>query len=228
MDESWPDILESAAANLSHDLNRGRPRRIQYPASAPQPQSRSPARHNSGAEARMLLERELAAISARPIYDKPAPLPQPQHEARSQWRAISGQRNSPPLPDHVDDRQVSQQKPVRAGSLMAALGAATPTPLASELLASELEESTTEQTVEGATRQTLLPKWLPPRRAIAISVVAAIAGLAVCALLSRGGAGVNTSPAGEAAPAANFSGILVDIPLPTRRKSPPPTRQVGF
>jgi hypothetical protein len=171
----------------------------------------------------MLLERELAAISARPIYDKPAPLPHPQHEARSQWRAVSGQRNSPPLPNHVDDRQAAQQKPVRAGSLMAALGAATPT-----ALPSELEERTALQTVEGLTRPTLLPKWLPPRRSIAISVAVTIAGLAVCALLSRGGAGVNPSPAGKAAPAANFSGILVDIPLPTRRKSPPPTRQVGF
>jgi hypothetical protein len=64
MDESWPDILESAAVNLSQDLNRAQPRRV-----APRPQSRPPARYNSGAEARMLLERELAAISARPNYD---------------------------------------------------------------------------------------------------------------------------------------------------------------
>src|SRR5208337_2878392 len=134
----------------------------------------------------------------------------PQHESRGQSRSISGQKMPPPRPAHVDDRRASKQKPVRPGSLMAALGAATPT-------ASELEEKTAQQTIEGLTHQSLLPKWVPSRRSIVISVAVIIAGLAGYAFLNRGGAGANISPAGRATPAAGFSGILVDIPLPTRR-----------
>jgi hypothetical protein len=77
------------SGSFSNNLNRGRPRRIQYLASAHPAQSRSPARRHSGAETRLLLERELAAISARQ-YDRSAPLPHPQYEARSQGRDISG------------------------------------------------------------------------------------------------------------------------------------------
>jgi hypothetical protein len=104
---------------------------------------------------------------------------------------------------------------------MAALVAATP-------MASELEEIIVQQTIEGLPRQILLPKRLLSRCFIVVSVAVTIAGLAGYALLSRGGADANTSPAGKATRAANFSGILVDIPLPTRRQSPQPTRQAGF
>jgi hypothetical protein len=70
--DSWRDILENAAASLSIDLNRARPGQVQFRPSIQGMRRRSPVRSYSSAEARDLLERELEAISARPIDDRPA------------------------------------------------------------------------------------------------------------------------------------------------------------
>ena len=209
MDESWPDILEGASPNLPIDPNRRRLRRIQYPASSQQTLPRGSVRRHSGAEARALLERELAAISAHPEDDRPASRSNPQREARGQWRASSRHNSPTPLPAHVNDRPASKQKPVRPGSLMAALRAATPTAFA-------LEE---RPAPERPAPQSTSAKWLPSRRFIVISIAVTIVGFAAHALLNRGQGDANIRATRDATPAANFRGVPAEIPLPTRRHS---------
>lgn len=72
MTASWRDILEGATASFSIDPNRARSGQVQHRHSIQGPRRRSPMRSYSSAEARDLLERELEAISARPIDDLPA------------------------------------------------------------------------------------------------------------------------------------------------------------
>jgi len=69
MSESWREILEHAAAGLSIDLlpaELNQIRRSARPAPPPRMRPRTPLRSHSAAEARVLLERELAA-SATPV-----------------------------------------------------------------------------------------------------------------------------------------------------------------
>jgi hypothetical protein len=217
MTGSWRDILENASASLSIGLNRGRPSQVQYPPSTQGMRRRSPKPSYSSAEARDLLERELEAISARPLHDRPAfadgrqavnprarplgNLPAPLHH--EQTVQTVDQRAGPleDRPASADSRQVAKQRTVPRTSLMAALNAATPAAL------------------EKSTPSIILPKRLPRRGFLVISVSAAIVGLSALALLNRGGRGAGASLNRQAAPVPVSAGALVSIPLPSRRPS---------
>jgi hypothetical protein len=94
MADSWRDILRRAATSVSIDLDRARPSQVQYPSGIQGMRRRSPGRSYS--EARALLERELEAISARPMDDQSA---------------------------SVDRRPAFKQRKVPRTSLMAAINA---------------------------------------------------------------------------------------------------------
>lgn len=79
MPESWRNILERAAANLSVELDRAEPALKQQHGGWPSPRQRS-QRPNSPVKARDLLARELEAISKSPSLPRQRPA-QPQQRA---------------------------------------------------------------------------------------------------------------------------------------------------
>jgi hypothetical protein len=197
MADSWRDILENAAASLSIDLNRARPGQVQFRPSIQGMRRRSPVRSYSSAEARDLLERELEAISARPIDDRPASVVDSRRAVKQRARTIDDR------PASVDSTQAVKQRNVPRTSLMAAINAATPA-------APAVSERSTAQ---------ILPKRLPWRSFLAISLSATIIGLSAHALLNRGGRDVDTSVTRHATPTTVLDGVLVSVPLPSRRPS---------
>ncbi len=214
MSGSWRDILESATGN--HAIDRGGVRPGQRPAS--QGPQRRPAVHPySAAEARDLLERELAAFSARPAEDRPtAAYARPMDHRPAEYRPAP-----PPIRPPEDrpaagrgqaagqERIPCTQERVPYNSLMAALSTATPAML------TEAEKSAPPV----RTRSLRSPKRLPWRSVLAISLLAMTVGLSAYALLSRGGKDAGTSQTGQIPSAANSDGVWVNIPLPSRRPS---------
>lgn len=178
---------------------------------------RSPVRAYSSAEARDLLERELEAISARPIDDRPASVVDSRRAVKQRARPIDdrpasvdmrqavkqGVRTIDDRPTSVDSTQAVKQRKVPRTSLMTAINAATPA-------APAVSERSTAQ---------ILPKRLPWRSFLAISLSATIIGLSAHALLNRGGRDVDTSVTRHATPTTVLDGVLVSVPLPSRRPS---------
>ena len=72
---SWRDILDGANASPPMDRGGVRPGPVLHRPVSPAPQQRPHGHPYSAAEARGLLERELAAVSGRPVGDGPAPAP---------------------------------------------------------------------------------------------------------------------------------------------------------
>ena len=72
---SWRHILESATANPVIDRGGARPGQPQHRAPVPGPRQHPHAQYHSAAQARSLLERELAAFSDRLAEDGRAPAP---------------------------------------------------------------------------------------------------------------------------------------------------------
>ncbi len=165
------------------------------------PQQRPPVHPYSAAEARGLLERELAALSERPADARPAPAPARPAE---HWPATAGRG-----PAARQGRDPYTQEEVPYNSLMAALSRATPAML------TEAEKSAPAERTPSARS----PKRLPWRSLLAISLLATAAGLSAYALLSRGGKDAGTSQTGQATPVTNSDGVWLDVPLPSRRPS---------
>jgi hypothetical protein len=72
---SWRHILESATANPAIDRGGAHPGQPQHRTPVPVPRQHPPAQHHSAAQARSLLERELAAFSGRLAEEGRAPAP---------------------------------------------------------------------------------------------------------------------------------------------------------
>ena len=104
MADSWRDILEDAAASLSIDLNRAHPGQVQDRPRIQGMRGRSPVRSCSNTEARHLLERELQAISARPIDDRPASVVDSRRAVKQRARPIDDR------PASIDMRQAVKQR----------------------------------------------------------------------------------------------------------------------
>ncbi len=200
MSGSWRDILESATANPAIDRDRVRPRPVQQRPASQGLQRRPPVHPYSAAEARGLLERELAAFSAGPLDHRPAPpLVRPAEDRPAAGRGPAARQQRVPC----------TQERVPYTSLMAALSSATPAML------TEAEKSAPPV----RTRSLRSPKRLPWRSVLAISLLAMTVGLSAYALLSRGGKDAGTSQTGQIPSAANSDGVWVNIPLPSRRPS---------
>ncbi len=75
MASSWRDILDGANASPPMDRGRERPGPVLHRPVSQAPQQRPHGHPYSAAEARGLLERELAAVSGRPLGDGPVPAP---------------------------------------------------------------------------------------------------------------------------------------------------------
>jgi hypothetical protein len=194
---SWRDILERASAAPPMDRGRVRPDPVLHRSVSQGPRRRPPVHPHSAAEARALLERELAAFSQRPADVRPAPAP-----ARpAEHRPATARRG----PAARQGREPYTQEEVPYNSLMAALSTATPAML------TEAEKSAPAERTPSAR----LPKRLPWRSLLAISLLALSA--AAYALLSRGGTDPGTSQPGQAPSLTNSNGVWVDVPLPSRR-----------
>ncbi len=205
MSGSWRDILESATANPAIDRDRVRPRPVQQRPASQGLQRRPPVHPYSAAEARGLLERELAAFSAGPLDHRPAPpLVRPAEDRPAAGRGPAARQQRVPC----------TQERVPYTSLMAALSSATPAML------TEAEKSAPPVRTRPIRTPTIRsPKRLPWRSLLTISALAMTAGLSAYVLLNRGGTDAGTSQTGQIPSAANSSGVWVNIPLPSRRPS---------
>jgi len=196
---SWRDILESATAAPPMDRGRVRPDPVLRRPVSQGSQQRPPVHPYSVAEARGLLERELAAFSERPADVRPAPAPArpAEHCPATAGRGPAARQGRDPY----------TQEEVPYNSLMAALSKATPAMLM------EAEKSAPAERTPSARS----PKRLPWRSLLAISLLATSA--AAYALLSRVGRDAGTRQIGQAPYVANSNGVWVDVPLPSRRPS---------
>jgi len=172
---------------------------------------------------REILERAAAGLS---IDLKPAPPAQAQHRPNNQRTRPHPSRRSDPIaeardllerelkaisPQPVDERlasagrrQTLRQRAVPRPSLLAKVDAAAPTtPAMSKRRAPKIT----------------LPEILAWRSLLGISASVIVIGLMAYALLNRGGVANETSVAQQATPASVTDGVLVSIPLPSRRPS---------
>jgi hypothetical protein len=196
---SWRDILESATATPPMDRGRVRPGSVLHRLASQGSQQRPPVHPYSAAEARDLLERELAALSERPADVRQAPASARPEE---HWPATAGRG-----PTAGQGRDPYTQEGVN--SLMAALSKATPAML------TEAEKSVLAERTPAARS----PKRLLWRSLLAISLLVIASGLSAYALLRRGGMTAGTSQTGQAQSVANSNAVWMDVPLPSRRPS---------
>ncbi|SRR5579883_1207392 len=218
MAESWRDTLDEADAALSVDQISAQLSRIKSNArSAPSPRMRPrlPLRSHSGAEARKLLERELAAVSVPPVPVQETAEPASQRP----WRAPIENRQPAPLPPRLD-APPSGRPQKRHASLMAALAQAIP-----DLPA--VEEGAVAE--EAPVPHPKSPKRRRPwRHALVISISATvIAVLAARSFVSRNEIGGVAEPRGRPAaveqamptPVKLTENSRLNVPLPSRRPS---------
>lgn len=198
---SWRDILESATPTPPMDRGRVRPGPVLHRLASQGSQQRPPVHRYSAAEARDLLERELAALSERPADVREAPASARPEEHRP---AIADRG-----PTAGQGRYPHTQEEVPYHSLMAALSKATPAML------TEAEKSVLAERTPAARS----PKRLLWRSRLAISLLAIASGLSAYALLSCGGMTAGTSQTGQAQSLANSNGVWMAVPLPSRRPS---------
>jgi hypothetical protein len=196
---SWRDILESATADLPVDRGRVRPDPVLHRPVSRSPEQRPPANSYSAAQARSLLERELAAFTEMPADVRLASAPARPAE---HWPTIT--RRGPAA---RQGRDPCTQEAVPYNSLMAALSTATPAMLR------DVEKSAPAKRTPPARS----PKRLLRRSLFAISLLAM--GAAAYTLLSRGGKDLGTSQTGRAPSVTNSNNVWVDVPLPSRRPS---------
>jgi len=166
---------------------------------------------HSGAEARNLLERELAALSVSPEQERAVPLPHPSHKPHPQRRSSPVLEYLPGPPSKVVPRRDFAEKPIRQRSLMAALSAARPS--ASDL--ADFDEDAIEESPAGPA--TLSRRRLP--HALVAAFGLAFIGLAGHAIFNRGGGDAKTTPPEMPATAIVSSGFPEIVPLPVRRQS---------
>jgi hypothetical protein len=164
----------------------------------------------SGAEARNLLERELAALSLSLEQERPVPLPHPSHMFHAQRRASPVLEYLPGPPSKALPRHALVEKPIRPGSLMAALSAARPS-------ASDLPDFD-EHAIEMPARPATVSRWRLLRPLVAAFGLAFI-GLAGYVIFNRGSGETETKPPETPAPAIVSSGFPANVPLPVRRPS---------
>jgi hypothetical protein len=184
-------------------------RRTAYPAHVHQIRPRGPKPRYSGAEARFMVERELAALSGHQESERPSPPPRRQREPDVRPSPLPGP--PPQVIPALAFKENSKEKPIRSGSLMAALSTITPAALLEP-------EETRPQHIPSAKR------LMPSLRLAAISFAMVMVGLTGYAFLTLSGKEAPRSPPKIAASAAGFEGLPADIPLPTRRQSPRPPR----
>jgi len=186
------------------------PRRMGYSPNIHHIQPPVRRQRHSGAEARNLLERELATLSVSPEEEGPVPLLHPSHELHTQRRVspvldyLHG-----PLSEAVS-RRAFAEKPIRPGSLMAALSAARPS-------ASDLPDCD-EHAIDSPARPATVSRWRLPRALVAAFVLAFIA-LVGYAIFNRDGGDAKTKPPEIPVPAIVSSGFPANVPLPVRRQT---------
>lgn len=169
---------------------------------------------------REILERAAAGLS---IDLKPAPPAQVRHRPNNQRTRPHPSRQSDPIAEAHDllERELKAISPQPVDERLASAGSrqtlrhrAVPRP---SLLAKVDAATPTTPSPSKRSPKITLPEILAWRSLLFISVSVIVIGLLAFALLNRGGVANETSVAQQATPASVTDGVLVSIPLPSRR-----------
>jgi hypothetical protein len=186
------------------------PGRMGHPPSGRHMQPHVRRQRRSGAEARDLLERELATVSASPEHDRHARFPHPGLAPQKPRRASPVLEYLPEPPEIIVPRRALAKKPIRPGSLMEALSAAKPS-------ASDLSDFD-KHSIERPARPAPVSRRRLPRTLVTVFGLAFI-GLAGYSIFNKGIENAKTKPPEMPVPAIVSSGLPANVPLPVRRRS---------
>jgi hypothetical protein len=221
MSKPWRDTLEEAEAALSLDQISAQLIRIRSntrSARPPRVRPRSAARSYSNAEARALLEQELAAIFPPAVPIREALVPANPHQ---RFATFEHRELAPPPP--ASDEPTLERPQRRHASLMAAIDAAVPDFPAVEESSAAKAAVPLPAVEKGSVaagepvphqRPSKRPAW---RRFLPVSAAAMIAGLAAYTPVNVVRTGANLTS--QAPTAIDPRGVLVKVPLPVRRPS---------
>jgi hypothetical protein len=215
MAESWLEILERASANLSIELTRRIPDRVQPRQTVQRSQPRGPARARSvptakADEARALLERELEALEAGTALSrrdgKPASVI--VRQVKDQPRVLSHEDGGP-ASSVVAPRE---QKVERPASILTAIYEALP------------DTPSVEVTPTPQLRTMKLSKRRLWYGAIVVSLSAIVIGLAAHLLLGHTARDADADATKQVTRPSLLEGDPINIPLPARRPAAWPPR----